>query len=399
VKAETKTDSNGRTTAEIDHKTITEAVDSALKSFKSAVGEIRLNVKNTGSKKAVSAELSIKSESLKYIAQNKNIVLTIETDLGAITLDSTALAGLTADADDGEEVIVYIQSVKKKQLDANQQKLAGNNPVIDFSITISGKAVREFKSKVKITVPYEAPKGFAIADYDLLTVYHMGENGGIAEMNSAEYDGETKIIAFTTAHFSKFFIGEWINPFSDIKKDDWYYRIMRFAYGNALMNGVSADKFDPNGNLTKAMLVTILYRYDGKPAVENNVKFADVEAGQWYTEAVNWAAANNITGANDSGLFGVNDIVTYEQLAVMLYNYSRHKKYDVSKTSDLSEFTDADEISEGAVTAVKWAYAEEFIKGRTIVSIAPKRKATRIETAEMLKKYAESLEDSEDSAE
>jgi hypothetical protein len=160
------------------------------------------------------------------------------------------------------------------------------------------------------------------------------------------------------------------------------------------MNGISDTLFSPNANLTRAMLVTILYRYDHPgasttPPMEGNKTFSDVEAGGWYTDAVIWASANGIVTGYGDGKFGPNDNITLEQFAAILYRYAQKKGFDASKTTDLSAYTDTGQISAYALEAMKWANATDLITGRTQTTLAPLGTATRAEAATLLMRFIE----------
>ena len=187
---------------------------------------------------------------------------------------------------------------------------------------------------------------------------------------------------------AKVTIEDWVNPFNDVKESDWFYEAIYYAHVNGLMNGVATDEFDPKGSMTRAMIVTILWRYEGSPET-NGSNFTDVKDGQWYSDAIAWANENGIVNGYGDGIFGVNDKITREQFAVILYRYAEYKGFDVSKTADLSGFSDADKISDWALTAVKWAVAEGLIKGRTAMSIAPDGTANRAEAATLFMRYIE----------
>jgi hypothetical protein len=154
------------------------------------------------------------------------------------------------------------------------------------------------------------------------------------------------------------------------------------------MIGIAENKFAPNSGMTRAMIVTILWRYEGSPETKGN-NFTDVADGEWYSDAIAWASENGIVNGYGNGIFGVNDNITREQFAVILYRYAEYKGFDISKTADLSGFSDADKISGWALTAVKWAVAEGLIKGRTATSIAPDGTANRAEAATLFMRYIE----------
>ena len=182
--------------------------------------------------------------------------------------------------------------------------------------------------------------------------------------------------------------------FADVDQSAWYHEAVDYAVENGLMNGVAADKFQPNGVTTRAMLVTILYRLEKEPAVSGKNPFADVKADQWYTDAVLWANANGIVKGYGNGKFGPADTLTREQFATILHRYAAYKGYDTSKRAALTAYTDAATISPWAKDAMQWANAEELIIGRTETTLAPKGSATRAEAAAILMRFLETAKTS-----
>ncbi len=167
----------------------------------------------------------------------------------------------------------------------------------------------------------------------------------------------------------------------------WSADAVDFAVANGLMNGTSDTSFAPNMTLNRAMLVTILYRLAGSPVAMATDKFTDVAAGQWYTEAVAWAAANGIVTGKTETAFAPMDNITREQFATMLMRYCKFAGLDTAKNADLGTFTDASSISSYAKDALAWANASGIITGRTATTIAPTGSATRGEAATMLMRF------------
>ena len=180
-------------------------------------------------------------------------------------------------------------------------------------------------------------------------------------------------------------------PFTDVDTSKWYHESIDYAISNGLMNGVASDQFDPDGTTTRAMIVTILYRSEGSPSVSSANPFTDVESGRYYTDAVTWAAANDIVNGYGDGTFGPTDNITREQFAAVLYRYAGYKGYDVSGSADLSSYTDASSISGWALTAMKWANNAGLINGRTETTLVPGGNATRAEAAAILMRFVKNF--------
>ena len=180
-------------------------------------------------------------------------------------------------------------------------------------------------------------------------------------------------------------------PFRDVNKTDWFYNEVKYVYERDLMTGISPTAFSPNETATRGMAVTILWNLDGRPAAAEKC-FTDVAPGQYYTDAVMWAAANQIIDGYGDGKFGPHDSITREQLVVILYRYARHKAYDVTAAADLSLFSDCGMVSGYAVNAMAWAKAHGLITGVTGTTLAPLENATRAQIAAILMRFCEKFE-------
>ena len=181
--------------------------------------------------------------------------------------------------------------------------------------------------------------------------------------------------------------------FVDVKPGSWYYKSIVYAVSNGLMNGVGDSKFEPEEGMTRAMLVTVLWRYEGSPKQRPST-FSDVRRGQWYSEAVSWAAKNGIvTGVGDNK-FEPDTQITREQIATILYRYAQKKRADTSARGSLSAFPDNGKVNGWAKTALQWCVGEGLIGGTNEngrVYLDPQGTATRAQVATILMRYIEKL--------
>ena len=204
------------------------------------------------------------------------------------------------------------------------------------------------------------------------------------------FDFSTKITRNLTLYAGWEENAKW---FTDVHADDWFYDIVKYAYANGLMNGVSDTEFAPNMGMTRAMFVTVLYRIEKEPDGDINKIFNDVVENSWYDKAVAWATENGITKGVSETEFDPDRIIIREQIVTMVYRYAKFKGYDVSaaETTDISSYEDADAISEYAVPSFKWAVGAGVIEGKSDVTLCPKDNTTRAEAAAILtrlvKKY------------
>ena len=178
-------------------------------------------------------------------------------------------------------------------------------------------------------------------------------------------------------------------PFADVSSSDWFYNDVRYVYEKGIMDGTGADRFSPNAPLTRAMIVTILYRMDGSPSVSGSSDFTDVAAGKWFAKAVAWAAANGIVNGYGDSLFGPNDPVTREQLAAILYRYAVYGGMTaVTLEENLGSFADTAQLSAYAIQAMNWAVGQGLINGSGS-NLVPKAQATRAQVAAIIHRYLE----------
>lgn len=175
--------------------------------------------------------------------------------------------------------------------------------------------------------------------------------------------------------------------FTDVEENGWYHTGVDFMVKNGFMNGVADDAFDVDGNLTRAQLVTILYRIAGEPESTATNPFADVADGQWYTNAVIWAAENGIVKGVNTTTFAPNDQITREQIATILFRYAKAEKVE----GKLAGFPDAGEVSDYAADAMAWAVEQGLINGISESDgktyLAPQETATRAQIAVILMRY------------
>ncbi len=204
-------------------------------------------------------------------------------------------------------------------------------------------------------------------------------------MGAYELEDGDGIEVFFTADYTKE-TGAFL-PFVDVT-NHWAYTDIKRVYNRGWMVGESATIFAPDQELTRAMLAVILYAMAGEPEVTAANPFSDVPAGEWYTDAVIWAAANGIVVGCGDGTFRPEMAVTRAQAAVMLCGYAAFAGRDVTVRADLSAFGDAADIPAWAQAEMQWANAEKLILGRDGKLLAPNAAATRAEMASILSGYA-----------
>lgn len=297
---------------------------------------------------------------------------------GTVTLDARALAALDLHKD------VAVSLASGASLNAAQQRALGSQAaaatLANASVLVDGAAASCPAGSVRAAVAVNAA--------DDLTAWSLADDGSISAVGGA-YDAGQQTYAFDVVNgvtaIARF-------PFTDVVAGTWYYGAAAYAYNNGLFAGMTPTTFAPNATMTRAMLVSVLWRLAGEPAPKAPNTFVDVPDGAWYTDAVTWAAENGVVSGIGGSRFDPSGFVTREQTAEILYNYAHSKGYDVSARADLTAFPDAGSVSGWAEEALSWANAAGLINGtvrdgQTILD--PQGSASRAQVAMILMNYVE----------
>lgn len=180
----------------------------------------------------------------------------------------------------------------------------------------------------------------------------------------------------------------WDNPYFDVSSTAWYYNAVKYAVEKGLFSGVTDTQFGPNVSMTRGMLVTVLYKLEGRPAAGGN-SFIDVSSNAYYSNAVAWAASKNIVSGIGDGMFAPGQAISREQMVVILYKYAQNKGMDTSASASLSNFADYDKVSPWAREAMQWAVGAGLISGKNGSILDPTGTATRAEVASILMNFLE----------
>ena len=277
------------------------------------------------------------------------------------------------------------------------------------SITVAGfKAVAGANNSYTVTVPYgtvvKTGSFVIVTRHPRATVSALTNTRNIWSFTVTAEDGVTTAVYTVTVNTAA--LPEPITPgvdnkkpaskpevklpFTDVSTSDWFYDDVAFVYENGLFSGTDSRSFSPNASMTRAMLVTVLYRLEGEPTVTGRSSFTDVRSGAYYEKSVIWAAANGIVTGTDSTSFSPDAKVTREQLAAILYRYAQYRKLDTDASAKLNSFTDADSVSAYASEALGWAVSEGLINGAS-GKLMPKGDATRAQVAAILHRFVKNV--------
>lgn len=392
--------------------------------------------------KLTSGTVQFDADALAAIAANA------ESESAGVALSIESVAGDSAEADEVVEVLSERMNETQKEIltEIHENIETDILGAVDVNLTgaTSNESIGNFDGgKVTISIPFDIgnynPNGF--------TIVYIYEDGTVEELEAVYENG---CLVFTVEHFSAYIITytepeeepapdveedddtdsvaeqlrkywimmqmlekkkkEEIVPelpeidvpvipeidyseksaadFTDVNPDAWYYDAVDYVAAKRLMNGVSDTEFAPDAEMTRAMLVTILWRMEGEPAAEKASSFADVEYGMYYTEAIAWAAENGIVNGISENLFAPNDFITREQMAVIFYRHAIFNGLEgVTMAEYVEGYNDSADVSEYAVSALNWAIGAGLINGVGDNNLAPKSTATRAQTAAIITRY------------
>lgn len=176
-------------------------------------------------------------------------------------------------------------------------------------------------------------------------------------------------------------------PFDDVPDGSWYFSAVSYGYANAMFAGITDTTFRPGQNMTRAMLVQVLYNQEGKPSVAQKSAFTDVPDGAWYTDAVVWGTRTGVVSGRGNGKFAPNASVTRQEAAQILYNYAGYKEYSTASNVSISRFDDDQNVSNWAIHAMQWAVGYSLMSGVGDNRLAPKGKATRAQLAQIMMQF------------
>ena len=321
--------------------------------------------------------------------------------VGALTNEGTVWS-FTVTAEDGVTSKTYTVTVSFTEAPKS-------NDTGVSSITVAGfKAVASANNSYTVTVPYgtvvKTSSFVIVTRHPRATVSALTNTRNIWSFTVTAEDGVTTAVYTVTVNTAA--LPEPITPgvdnkkpaskpevklpFTDVSTSDWFYDDVAFVYKNGLFSGTDSRSFSPNASMTRAMLVTVLYRLEGEPTVTGRSSFTDVRSGAYYEKAVIWAAANGIVTGTDSTSFSPDAKVTREQLAAILYRYAQYRKLDTDASAKLNSFTDADSVSAYASEALGWAVSEGLINGAS-GKLMPKGDATRAQVAAILHRFVKNV--------
>lgn len=337
---------------------------------------------NTGN--AASVSVTIPASAAKSVADTK-LALTADTASGSVTIPGSALSSIASRAF-GNDITITVE--KKTAADVMDKSIDTDGAVIaGVTVTCGGKAITDFGgSSLTVNLPVSG----TFAEGHSYKVIEISADGAEQVLSGRCVSiGGRLYVQFSVSHLSTIvlLVGK---AFADVGSTTWYGKAVEYVSGRGLMNGTGSDIFSPGKAMTRAMLVTALYRLEGCPTVvQPSSGFSDCREGDWFLNAVAWANGAGIAQGFGDGRFGANDPVTREQAAVILYRYAQYKNLAAAASADLAAFSDSGSVSTWAKDSVPWCVLHGIITGRASSLLSPSAVMSRAESAAVLMRFCE----------
>ena len=374
---------DGIASASVSYKDLSEAISAAKKSGEDTV-TITPEIKGKVNGIAVSLPKSAAANAAK-----QGVQLIVETDKARVSLRAEVLGELAKNS--GSELKLEITEKRAEEV---SDKLAHENldgaSIVEVTLMIDGKPVTVFGGKkLLIDIPVDS-KRFRAGDTCRVLVL---SDDGAAERTSGQCikKNDALFVRVETTHLSIFVVmRDAALPFTDVADTAWYADAVQYVYENGLMTGVSESEFAPDGTATRGQIVTILWRLAGSPVVNYAMRYADVDEGAWYGEAVRWAASTGVVTGYTESSFGPNDAITREQLAAILYRYIKTQGQGFTGMWYFPlRYDDAASISDWADEAMHWCVMKGVLNGTGETTLSPQLTATRAQLAAILQRFCE----------
>ncbi len=400
---------DGKAIAEIKSDAIrgalTDALDKREKAGGEGIAQLKVTVSFTGSETSslTGSKVKLRIADIKALAAKKDVELTVDCGLAMFSFDSDTLKRIAGGVGDDEVFELGAELLPASKANTVAPGLAAGSSLYELGLTVGKKRFDKIPGSVKILLRY-IPQ--AKVNPDSLTVYLISGDAKVLPVGNTQFAPGLGY-EFETTLLSLYFIGDteailkedeailpWVSPFIDVKPDAWHIGAVEFVYEKGLMTGTGTNPpvFSPDLAITRAMLNAALQRlHGGNPYISN--PFSDVEDDAWYAAAALWAYENNIDPGRAEGLYGPDDALCREEIALILMNCARFAAHERSdwreneKNIDLSRYKDANDITLKHISAMIWAVGSGIIRGRSGVSLDPAGIATRAEAAVMLQRY------------
>lgn len=359
--------------------------DAVTSSIAKNNGKVVIAPEITG--EASSVSVSLAATSVKEIAENASGNLSFETNCGSVSIPNTTLNSICRQTS-GRDIKMTVESMSATDVSLPAEDIK-NAVIVSVSISSENKNITSFDGgSLSVLIPFAGD--YKEGERHKVIVISADGTSEVLPGKVVKTDGKA-FVEVSVTHLSTFVAtGLSVKGYNDVKNDAWYYDAVEYASLNGLMTGVYENTFAPETQISRAMLVTMLYRMAGSPAVTAKSSFEDVkDSTLWYYNAVVWASEKGIADGYGNGSFGVNDSITREQMSAFFYRYAKYKGCNVSvgEETNILSYSDSAQISDWAYPSLQWAIGAGIINGTGANTLSPLGTAQRCEAAAVITRF------------
>ncbi|QGQ94442.1 S-layer homology domain-containing protein [Paenibacillus psychroresistens] len=361
-------DTNGKAVADVN----TNLLHAAILNAKDFAVEISIE----GIESAKEIIVNLTGDSIKTALDNNIKQLKIKIGLAIISISTDLLKN---DGVTSGNVQLSVSILDSSTMSDEVKEAVGSNPIYDFNLSVDGKKISQFgDNAVTVKLNYTLKLG---EDTDQIIIYYINDNGKLEIEKNGKYDAATAQIIFSPAHFSKYAASYNEVSFNDLANVSWAKDSIQALAARSIVKGVGAGSFNPDKLLTRAELITMLM--NGFDLIDSNAKtsLSDVKNDTWYYSAIASAQQLGIIKGKSDGSFGINDKITRQDMAVMIYNTGLVVKANLNGNGEIALFTDQSAIATYALQAVTVIQQAGIINGVGNGTFAPRGVATRAQAA------------------
>lgn len=382
IAAAAKTDKDGKATAAVTEKEVTEAInkviEAAAKMEKGTAANVEIKVSAPSDAKAV--EVTLPKAAVDKVVSNKIAAMTVSTPIAVMSFDKESVKTVSQAATG--DVKITASRVDSTTLSDEVKRTAGGRPVVDLSVTSGGKTISEFAGNVTVSIPYTSKAG---EDIEAIVIYCINSQGGLEIVSNCVYNKETEMISFKTNNLLEYAVGYNKVSFKDVADGAWYSKAVDFIAARGITTGTGNGNFSPGGKLTRGEFLTMVMKaYEIKADEKTADNFTDA-GNKFYTGYLAAAKRLGISEGVGNNRFAPEKEITREEMFALLYNILKLIDEVPAGNSGmgLDEFSDTNEIAAWAKPAMSM-FAENGIIGGNLGRISPKDTTNRAQMAQVL---------------
>ncbi len=378
-------DSSGNAVAPVSQAQISDAISKAVEEAKKqgegTVARVEIKVETPqDATVATTAEASLPGRAVNQAMEAGISSLTISTPIASISFDANTL--LTLSKEVANDLKVSASKLEKASLMPETQRVVGDRPVFEFSVTSGDKTISQFGGEVSVSIPYTPKDG---EDTDAIVIYYINASGELEVVSNCIYDPEMGMVSFNTRHFSKYAVGYNKVSFKDVASNAWYGKAVGFIAAREITKGTGGGNFSPEAKLTRGQFIVMLMSaYGIAPDTSSKDNFADA-GNTYYTGYLASAKRLSISNGVGNNMFVPENEITRQEMFTLLYNALKviGRLPEGTDGNSLSSFADAESIAYWAKEATALMVETGIISGNG-GKLYPTNTTTRAEMAQVL---------------